>query len=344
MTNDLPNLTEPQLDDLLSQPTDGVIDALRRCPGDVIVLGAAGKMGPSLAAMVHRACRQIGEGRNVTAVARFSDPAARQRFESLGIHTIQCDLLDPVAVASLPDAPNVIFMAGMKFGATGQEALTWAMNAYVPALVCEKYARSRIVAYSTGNIYGLAPLDRGGSVEGDESSPVGDYAMSCLGRERIFQHFALARKTPVALIRLNYACECRYGVLADLARKVWNSQPIDLAMGYFNVIWQGDAVAMSIQALERAASPAVPINVTGPEILRVRDVCETFGSLMNRKVAFVGSESPQALLSNASRALELFGRPRVGPGQLMQWIASWVSRGGRSLGKPTHFEVRDGKF
>ena len=338
------NLTEQQLDDLLSQPTDGVIATLRRCSGDVIVLGAAGKMGPSLAAMVHRACRQIGDQRNVLAVARFSDPAARQRFESLGIRTIQCDLLDRGAVASLPDAPNVIFMAGMKFGSTGQEALTWAMNAYVPALVCEKYAHSRIVAYSTGNIYGLAPLDRGGSVEADELNPAGDYAMSCLGRERIFQHFALARKTPVAMFRLNYACECRYGVLVDLARKVWNSQPIDLAMGYFNVIWQGDAVAMSIQALEQAASPAVPINVTGPETLRVRDVCEKFGALMGRKVAFTGNESPQALLSNASRAFELFGRPRVSADQLMQWIASWVSRGGRSLGKPTHFEVRDGKF
>jgi hypothetical protein len=337
-------LTDEELDELLSRPTDGVIAALRRCPGDVIVLGAAGKMGPSLAAMVHRACRQIGEGRNVTAVARFSDPAARQKFEAAGIRTIQCDLLDRGAVASLPDAPNVIFMAGMKFGATGQEAMTWAMNAYVPALVCEKYAHSRIVAYSTGNIYGLVPLGGGGSVESDEPNPVGDYAMSCLGRERIFQHFALAHKTPVALFRLNYACECRYGVLADLARKVWNRQPIDLAMGYFNVIWQGDAVAMSIQALEQAASPAAAINVTGPEILRVRDVCETFGRLMNREVTFVGSESPQALLSNAGRAMALFGRPRVSAEQLMQWIASWVSRGGRSLGKPTHFEVRDGKF
>jgi nucleoside-diphosphate-sugar epimerase len=235
-------------------------------------------------------------------------------------------------------------MAGMKFGATGQEALTWAMNAYVPALVCEKYARSRIVAYSTGNIYGLAPLGGGGSVESDEPNPVGDYAMSCLGRERIFQHFAMAHKTPVTMFRLNYACECRYGVLVDLARKVWNSQPIDLAMGYFNVIWQGDAVAMSIQALERAASPAAAINVTGPEILRVRDVCEKLGRLMNRKVTFVGSESPHALLSNAGLALELFGRPRVSADQLMQMVASWVSRGGRSLGKPTHFEVRDGKF
>jgi hypothetical protein len=344
MTNDQLNLTEQQLDDLLSQPTDGVIASLRQCPGDVIVLGAAGKMGPSLAAMVHRACRQIGDQRNVLAVSRFSDPAQRQKFESAGVRTIQCDLLDPSIFASLPEASNVIFMAGMKFGSTGQEALTWAMNAYVPALVCEKYARSRIVAYSTGNIYGLTSLDIGGSVETDGPNPVGDYAMSCLGRERIFQHFSQSRKTPVALIRLNYACECRYGVLVDLARKIWNSQPIDLAMGYFNVIWQGDAVAMSIQALERAASPAVPLNVTGPEILRVREVCEKFANLMNRKVTFVGSESPLALLSNASRALELFGRPRVSADELMQWIATWVSRSGRSLGKPTHFEVRDGKF
>jgi hypothetical protein len=336
--------TDETLDDLLSQPTEGVVAAMRQCPGDVVVLGAGGKMGPTLTRMAHRAAATIGDGRSVTAVSRFSNPDERARFESWGIRTVPCDLLDRAAAASLPEAPNIIFMAGMKFGSTGQEALTWAMNVYVPAVVCERYQRSRIVAFSTGNIYGLAPLAGGGSVEGDALNPVGDYAMSCLGRERIFDHFSRARKTPVALFRLNYACECRYGVLVDLARKVWNDQPIDLAMGYFNVIWQGDATAMALQSLPHATSPALPINVAGPEILRVRDVCEQLGGLMKRKVTFVGQESPQALLSNAARAFKFFGRPRVSADELTQMVANWVVRGGRSLGKPTHFEVRDGKF
>lgn len=336
--------SDQALDEFLSRPTDGVLRTLGQCPGDVIILGAAGKMGPTVVQMAARACRELNDGRRVVAVSRFSNAAERARMESLGVHTIACDLLDRSAVAALPTAPNVIFMAGMKFGATGQEALTWAMNAYVPALVCEKYASSRIVAYSTGNIYGLVPLAGGGSVESDTPAPVGDYAMSCLGRERIFQHFALARGTAVAMFRLNYACECRYGVLVDLATKVWNSQPVDLAMGHFNVIWQGDAVAMSLQLLAHATSPAVPFNVTGPEILNVREVCEKLGRLLNRKPTFTGQETQQALLSNASRAMGLFGRPRVTPDEMMEMIAHWIRRGGRSLGKPTHFEVRDGKF
>lgn len=336
--------SDPILDEFLSRPTDGAIQALRGCPGDVIILGAAGKMGPTVVQMTARACRELDDGRRVIAVSRFSNAAQRERMESFGVHTIACDLLDRAAVAALPTAPNVIFMAGMKFGATGQEPLTWAMNAYVPALVCEKYASSRIVAYSTGNIYGLAPVAGGGSVESDAPAPVGDYAMSCLGRERMFQHFALAHGTAVALFRLNYACECRYGVLVDLATKIWNAQPVNLAVSHFNVIWQGDAVAMSIQLLAHAASPALPMNVTGQEILHVREVCEEFGRLLDRKPTFTGKETDQALLSNASRAMGLFGPPRVKADELMQMIAYWIRRGGRSLGKPTHFEVRDGKF
>ena len=232
----------------------------------------------------------------------------------------------------------------MKFGTSGQEATTWARNVYLPGMVCERYRQSRIVAYSTGNVYPLTPVERGGSVESDPPGPVGEYAMSCLGRERMFAHFSQTFGTPVALLRLNYANEMRYGTLVDLAQKVMAGETIDLGMGHFNAIWQGDNNAMTLRAFDHVASPPLVLNVTGPQTLSVRSVAEEFGRLLQKPVKFAGSESPDALLSNASKAFGLFGRPRVSEEQMIRWVADWQRRGGPTLNKPTHFEARDGKF
>jgi hypothetical protein len=235
-------------------------------------------------------------------------------------------------------------MAGMKFGSSGNEALTWAMNTYLPGMVCERFAHSRIAAFSTGNVYGLVPSGGGGSVESDFPNPMGDYAMSCLGRERIFQYFSESMRIPLALLRLNYAVEMRYGVLLDIAKRVAEGQAVDVSMGYVNVIWQGDANAMAILSLEQAASPGKMLNIAGPEVLRIAEVAEEFGKLMGKSVKLTGVEAEDALLSNASEAYGLFGKPRVPAMQVIGWVADWVKRGGVSLDKPTHFEARDGKF
>jgi len=336
--------TVEQLHDLLSEPTPPVIETLRQLDGDIILLGAGGKMGPTLARMARRASDAAGVKRRVIGVSRFSSGDQAKEFQSHGIETISCNLLEEEAVAGLPDVPNVIFMAGMKFGSTGREAITWAMNSYLPGVICRKFARSRLVAFSTGNVYGLTSVAGGGSRETDAPVPVGEYAMSCLGRERVFEFFSREHKIPMTLIRLNYACELRYGVLVDLSRKVWREEVIDMTMGYFNIIWQGDANAMVLQAFAQVAAPTLVLNVTGPETLNVRHVCERFAHLMNRSVTFSGAECDAALLSNAHKAFELLGRPRVSAEQLIEWVADWTMRGGATLGKPTHFESRNGKF
>lgn len=333
-----------QLETLLSEPTPAAIEALAQSPGDLLILGVAGKMGPTLARMAVRASQTAGTHRRVIGVARFSDPAARVNLERHGVETIQADLLDRAALASLPDAPLIVYMAGRKFGSSGQESLTWAMNAWLPGLVCQRYAGSRIVAFSTGNVYGNSPVVNGGSRETDPVAPVGEYAMSCLGRERIFEHFSQTSGTPVALLRLNYACELRYGVLVDLALKVHRGEPVDLTMGHFNVIWQADANAAALAAFPLATSPARLLNLTGPETLSVRQVCEQFGQLFGRRPVFTGAEAPDALLNNARPLLDRVGAPRVTPEQLIGWIAEWIVAGGARLDKPTHFESRDGRF
>lgn len=333
-----------QLDDTLSEPSQAVIETLSRLDGDIVVLGAGGKMGPSLARMAKRASDAASVPRRVFGVDLFPAGDQESLLQSVGIETIRCDLLDPDQLRKLPDARNVVFMVGMKFGATGQEALTWALNVYLPGMVAQKYRNSRIVAFSTGNIYGLTPVTNGGSVETDSPNPQGEYAMSCLGRERIFEHFSHSLGTPMALIRLNYAIELRYGVLVDLAQRVHAGEPVDLTMGHVNVIWQGDAVAMILRAFDHASSPPLVANVAGPEVLSVRRLAEQFGSIMGKPVTFTGAESPDALLSDGQLGYTLFGRPQVSVQRMIRWIADWVMRGGESLGKPTHFEVRNGKF
>ena len=339
--------SEEQLDELLSRPTDYVVETFKRIDGDVIILGVAGKMGPTLARMAKRAVAAADaspRSRRIVGVARFSRPDQQSALERHGIETIRADLLDQKQLDKLPDAPNVVYMPAMKFGSTGQEALTWAMNAYLPGMCAQRYKSSRIVAFSTGNVYGLSPIALGGSTEGAELNPVGDYAMSCLGRERMFDHFSRVNKTPVALIRLNYATEMRYGVMVDMASKVWKGEEIDVSMGSFNAIWQGDANAMTLASFDQVASPPFVLNVAGPELLSVRRVCEEFGRLMKKAVKFAGIESSDALISNGQLGHRLFGYPRVSAQRMMGWIADWVMSGGSSLGKPTHFETRDGKY
>lgn len=335
--------TEAELDDRLSEPTPGVIETLGRLPGDVVFLGVAGKMGPTLARMAKRASDAAGVTRRVIGVSRFSggDDA---RLREHGIETVRCDLLNESEVEKLPDAANVVYMPARKFGATGDEAATWAVNCYLPAIVCKKYHASRIVAFSTGNVYPLSPVSSGGLRETDPPNPVGEYGMSALGRERIFEYFSRMRGIPVAIIRLNYAVDLRYGVLVDLARKVQAGEPVDLAMGYFNAIWQGDANALTLRAFDHCSVPPRTFNVTGPETLSVRTVCERFGDRFGRPPRFTGVESETALLSNASTTLAELGPLRVPTDQLIEWVADWVASGGRLLNKPTKFEARDGKF
>ncbi|MCH8922594.1 MAG: NAD-dependent epimerase/dehydratase family protein, partial [Planctomycetes bacterium] len=319
---------EQHLEQLLSEPTEAAIDALRRIDGDLIVLGAGGKMGPSLARMARRAFEAAGLDRRVIAVSRFSNGDIQRQLQVAGVQTIRGDLLDPTLVDSLPDAAAVVYMAGMKFGATGNLPLTWAMNTHLPALISRRFRASRIVAFSTGNVYPLVPIDSGGCAEDVPPAPVGEYAMSCLGRERMFEYFATALDLPITILRLNYACEMRYGVLVDIALKVHCGQEVSLAMSHVNVIWQADANAMALAAISGAANPPLTLNVAGCERLRVRDVAERFGQLLTKPVKLTGTESPTALLSNGSRGRDLYGPPRVSAEQMMGWVADWIGRGG----------------
>lgn len=333
-----------QLERLLSEPTEGVIETMGRLQGDLLVLGVGGKMGPTLARMARRASDAAGVARRVIGVSRFSAAGLQEQLESHGVETIRCDLLDHRQLGELPTAANVVYMAAMKFGATGGEPMTWALNAYLPGMVCERFRRSRIVAFSTGNVYRMVSTGSGGARENDPLGPIGDYAMSCLGRERIFTHFSGRHSTPVVLLRLNYANELRYGVLTDLARQVIDRQQIDLSMGYFNAIWQGDANAMALRSFDHAASPPLVVNVAGGDALSVRRVTQQFGKLLDHPVGFRGSEAPDAFLTDGRLGHKLLGSPRVSPDQMIRWVADWQLRGGATLGKPTKFQVRDGKF
>lgn len=335
---------EQQLEEIISTPSAETIGMFSKLEGDILFLGIAGKIGPSLARMAKRACNEAGIKKRIIGVSRFRDRSEKALIEKSGIETIQGDLLNRSFLESLPQVKNIFFLAGMKFGSEGNPALTWAMNTYLPALVADRFKDSVLVAFSTGCVYPFVPVDSGGSRESDKTGPVGEYAQSCLGRERLFEYGSFKNRTRVTLIRLNYAVELRYGVLTDIAVKVKNREPIDLSMGYFNVIWQGDANNAVLRSLGIAMSPAKILNITGEEIVRVRDVAAEFGKIFGVEPILTGRESTTALLNNATHACHLFGKPEVSTEQMIRWIAGWLIAGNRTLGKPTHYEVRDGKY
>jgi NAD dependent epimerase/dehydratase family len=328
------------LDDLLCRPSQALIDDISKVDGDIMILGVAGKMGPTLAGLAKAAAPD----RRVIGVARFSDPAVKEWLEQRGIETTNCDLLDETAIKALPKAPNIIFMAGRKFGAEGDLSLTWAMNSHVPALVAQAFPASRIVAFSTGCVYPFVPVDGKGSDESMAPNPPGEYAQSCVGRERMFEYFSRKFSTPGRLFRLNYAIDMRYGVLHDIATKVLSGTPIDVSLGHVNFIWQGDAASQALRCLAHCTTPTSPINVSGHEILAVRDLAAKFGARFGRDPVIVGKEEPSAWLTDTSQAVKLFGPPVVDTEQLIAWTADWVARAMPSLGKPTKYEVRDGRY
>jgi len=339
---------EQQLEDRLSTPNDKDIALMRRLTGDVALLGAGGKMGPSLAKLAKRASDAAGVRRRVIAVSRFSERQSRDDLEDAGVEAVSCDLLDRDEVAKLPRCENALFLAGRKFGSSDRSDLTWAMNTIVPANVAYHYRDSRIVAFSTGNVYPFvrlsAGVDSGGSIETDGPQPRGEYAQSCLGRERLFEFFSREYGTKCLIFRLNYAVDLRYGVLVDVARKVYEGRAVDLTVGHFNAIWQGDANSYALRCLELCESPPRFLNVTGPEIVSVRDAAEFYARRFGREAVFSGRESGEALLNDASLCRQLLGGAEVKVEELMERVAHWVETGGRSLNLPTKFEVSDGKF
>ncbi len=336
--------TEGQLDDVLTRPGARLVEFVKGLEGPLLILGAGGKMGPTLAVLARRAAEAAGCPLQVIAASRFTDANARAWLESRGVETISCDLFDRDAVAGLPEAFNVIYLVGLKFGTSQNPALTWAANTLIPTAVSERFQGSRIVALSTGNVYPLVPVASGGATESHPLTPLGEYANAAVARERIFEFHAQRFGTPLVLVRLNYAVELRYGVLRDVAEKVWRDEPVDLSNGYFNCIWQGDANDMILRALSLVASPPRPLNLTGSDALSIRSLAARFGELLGRTPKLVGVEAADALLSNAATAIKLLGPPETSLEDVLRWTAHWVKLGGRSLNKPTHFEVRDGKY
>ncbi len=328
------------LEEVMSRPSAALQAELEQAPGDIMVLGVGGKMGPTLARMAKRAA----PGRRVIGVARFSQRGLQEELQQHGVECIEADLLSREALARLPDAANIVFMAGRKFGSTGSEWLTWAMNAHVPALVAERFARSRIVAFSTACVYPFVSTAGDGATEAvPPTAPSGEYANSCVARERIFEHFSHQHATPGRLLRLSYAIDMRYGVLHDVAQKVLRGEPIDLAMGHANIIWQGEANDWALRALAHCESPTAPLNLSGPKI-SIRAVATALGERLGVVPVLTGQEAPTAWLVDCTQAFELFGAPQVGLDTMLDWTADWVRRGGDSLGKPTHYEARDGKY
>lgn len=332
------------LEESLSRPQEADAAALADLKGSVLLLGAGGKMGPSLARLAKRAAGQSGVDRRIIAVARFSNQDLVAQLQADGIECVVSDLLEPGALSRLPDAENIVFMAGKKFGTSGAQHTTWAINTYLPGLVAERFRDSRIVVFSTGNVYGLRPAAQGGATESSPLNAEGEYAQSALGRERMFAYGSERWGTPVAILRLNYAIELRYGVLVDIAVSVYNRQPVDLRTGLVNVIWQRDANSACLRSFALCQSPPRILNLTGPETLSTRYIAEEFGKRFGVEPIFTGEEASSALLSNAAEAHALFGYPTVTPADMMNWIAHWIRTDGPLLGKPTHFQVRDGRF
>jgi nucleoside-diphosphate-sugar epimerase len=333
-----------QLAERVTRPSEFDVAFMRALKGDIVILGAGGKIGPSLAMLARRAADQAGMQTRITAVSRFTSEDVRLALETAGVKTISCDLLNPAAVAQLPACENVLYLAGRKFGSSGRPDLTWAMNAIAPALAAHQYRGSRIVIFSTGNVYGMRDTRLGGSKETGIVAPTGEYAQSCLARERIFEYYSNEHKTPCLIFRLNYAVDLRYGVLVDIARRVYSGEAIDLTVPEFNVIWQGDSNSYALRSLNLCASPPRILNVTGREILRVQNVAEEFAKRFGRTIKFEGQYGNSALLSDASLCFSLLCEPSVRDSMLIDWVADWILAGGENLDKPTHFEVVDGSY
>ncbi|HQM31440.1 MAG TPA: NAD-dependent epimerase/dehydratase family protein [Candidatus Hydrogenedentes bacterium] len=339
-----PVRTEAALDELLSTPAPALVDFMDKLQGDLLILGAGGKVGHTLARMAVRAVEASGVRRKVIGVATFSAPGVRKALERLGVETHQANLMEPGAIDRLPDAENVLYLVGRKFGSTGAEWDTWAVNVHLSGLCAQRYRRSRIVSFSSGNIYPFLPVGSGGATEETPVAPVGEYAMTTLGRERMFDYYANHEGTKVLQFRLNYAAELRYGIVHDVASKVWKGEPVDLSMGHVNVVWQGYVCNVALLGFGLAASPARILNVAGPETVSIRWMADRLGRLLGKTPKLVGEESPNVLLSNAAACHKLFGYPQVSVDAMIEWVAYWVASGGSSLGKPTHYETRDGKF
>ncbi len=331
--------TEEELISVMTEPSSDVITAISQIKGTIMLLGVSGKMGPTLAELLIRA-----GARHVIGVSRFSDSGQREYLDSLGVETIQCDLLDDQALRALPEIEHSFLLAGHKFGSTGNKPATWAMNALLPAKVIQRFPRSKIVYVSSGNVYRFTPASSGGSKEADPLEPIGEYAQSRLGGERLLQYYSTHRGTSVAILRLFYATELRYGIILDIAQKIKSRKPIDLTMGYINQIWQGDANSYLARCFPLCQSPAIILNLTGPEILSVREIAIELGGLMSIEPVFQGTESETALLGDASLMVSGFGPPSVLPSQIIRWVAHWVMNEMPTLNKPTKFEVRTGEF
>lgn len=339
-----PIRTEEDLRERLSRPSSALIQLIKQLKGDILILGVSGKVGPELARMAVRAVAESQKPRRIMGVASFSDPRQRTYLEKLGVETVKANLHEDGAFDRLPDAENVLFLVGRKFGSTGAEWQTWTTNVTLAGLAAKRYAKSSVVAFSTGNVYPFVSVGSGGASESTPLGPVGEYAMSCLGRERMFDNASNEFGARVLHFRLNYAVELRYGILHDVAIRVWTKQPVNLASGHVNVVWQGYVNEVALRSLDMAASPPAVLNVTGPETVSIRWLAERFGEIFRKKPVFEGQESDSALLSNASRCFGHFGYPSVTLDVLVGWTAHWVASGGRALGKPTHYDTRDGRF
>lgn len=336
--------SEAELEETLSMPMPETVKAVSRLDGDILILGVSGKIGPTLARLVKRAVDESGLSKRVIGASRFSTPGLREELEKAGVETVSCDLLEEGEVERLPEASNVMYMVGRKFGTEEDSSLTWAVNTCIPAMVSRRFRRSRMVVFSTGNVFPLVPVSSGGADESTPPNPVGEYAQSCLGRERVFEYFSKKYGLKTIFLRLNYAIDLRYGVLLDVAQKVFEGSPIDLRVGYVNVIWQGDVNNIAARSLELCSSPPEVVNVTGPDIVSVRWLAERFGTIFGKKPVFKNREMENALLSNASKCFRIFGPSTVTLEQMIKWVSHWVLTGGRTFNKPTHFEVVDGRF
>lgn len=336
--------TVEELEFKLSEPSERLIEDVIKIEGDIMILGLGGKMGPSLAKLLKNAIEKTGKSKKVMGASRFSNEAMYDELTNFGIECYKADLLNDEALMGLPDAENVIYMAGNKFGTAGKEHFTWAMNAYLPGRVADRYKNSNIVVFSTGNIYPFMPIESGGATENVKPSPIGEYAQSCLGRERVFEHFAIKNNTKMVLYRLNYALDLRYGVLLEVAKKVISEKPIDLSMGHVNVIWQGDANEYAIRSLLHCENPVNKLNITGPETISVQWLAEQFGEHLGKSAIFENQPADTALLNNASQSFELFGKPFVSLNEMILMTVQWIKSGGKEISKPTHFQERKGDF